>query len=147
MSIHTRSALVVTLCACAAVCLASSSRAFTLHRIAASLDLSRLAAANATHPGIAISSEALPVLPTSIELTSHSTEIEVRIPTECDAEIQIVDESGVRVCGARVHMPAGMQKVAFSGHDERGRSLPNGVYYYSVVTGNDVSTTRVTIAR
>jgi hypothetical protein len=147
LSIHTRSALVVTLCACAAVCLASSSRAFTLHHIAASLDLSRLASATPSNPGDATINVAHPVVPAAVELTSHSTEIEVHIPAECDVEIQVVDESGSRVCGARVHMPAGTQKVAFSGHDARGRALPNGVYYYSVVAGDAFSTMRVTIAR
>lgn len=147
MSIHTRPALVVTLCACAAVCLASSSRAFTLHHIAASLDLSHLASATPGDPGTAPLHVVHPVVPAVVELTSQSTEIEVRIPAECDVEIQVVDESGSRVCGARVHMPAGTQKVAFSGHDSHGRALPNGVYYYSVVAGDNVSTMRVTIAR
>ena len=147
MSIHTRPALVVTLCACAAVCLASSSRAFTLHHIAASLDLSRLASATPSDANTAPFGNVHAVVPAVVELTSQSTEIEVRIPAECDVEIQVVDESGSRVCGARVHMPAGTQKLAFSGHDVHGRALPNGVYYYSVVTGDAVSTTRVTIAR
>lgn len=88
-----------------------------------------------------------PVVPATVDLTSQSTEIEVRIPAECDVEIQVVDESGMRVYGARVHMPTGTQKLAFSGHDSQGRALPNGVYYYSVVAGDDVSTMRVTIAR
>jgi flagellar hook assembly protein FlgD len=106
-----------------------------------------LAAATPSDPSVTPFEVALPVVPAAVELTSQSTEIEVRIPAECDVEIQVVDESGSRVCGARVHMPAGTQKFAFSGHDARGRTLPNGVYYYSVVIGDDVSTTRVTITR
>jgi len=128
-------------------CLVSSSRAFTLHRIAASLDLNRLASTIPLDPSISPFEGVHPAVPAAVELTSHSTEIEVHIPVECDVEIQVVDESGSRVCGARVHMPAGVQKLAFSGHDERGRTLPNGVYYYSVVTGDNISTTRVTITR
>jgi hypothetical protein len=147
LSIHTRPALVGIFCACATVCLVSTSRAFTLHHIAATLDLNRLAAATPRDPSVTPFEVAHPVVPAVVELTSQSTEIEVRMPAECDVEIQVVDESGLRVCGARVHMPAGTQKVAFSGHDAQGRALPNGVYYYSVVTGDVVSTTRVTITR
>ena len=147
MRIYNRSALLGIFCACAMACLVSSSRAFTLHHIAASLDLNRLASTIPLDPSITPFESAHPAVPAAVELTSHSTEIEVHIPVECDVEIQVVDESGSRVCGARVHMPAGIQKLAFSGHDERGRTLPNGVYYYSVVTGDNVSTTRVTITR
>ena len=147
MRIHNRSALLGISCACAMACLVSSSRAFTLHRIAASLDLNRLASAIPLDPNITSFDAAHLSVPAAVELTSHSTEIEMHIPVECDVEIQVVDESGSRVCGARVHMPAGTQKLAFSGHDERGRALPNGVYYYSVITGDNVSTTRVTITR
>jgi hypothetical protein len=146
LSIRTRPALIVTLCACATVCLASSSRAFTLHHIAASLDLSRLASAP-NNPGASLSDEVHAVVPTAVELTSQCTEIEIRIPAECDVEVQVVDESGSRVCGARVHMPAGTQKFAFSGRDGNGQPLPNGVYYYSMVIGDDILTSRVTIAR
>jgi len=88
-----------------------------------------------------------PVLPANAELNSPSTEIEVRVPSECDVEIQVIDETGNRVCGALVHMPAGVQKLGFCGRDSQGRALPNGVYYYNVIVGDHVSTTRVIIAR
>ncbi len=87
------------------------------------------------------------VTPPVAELNSPSTEIELHIAVECDIEIQVVDESGVRVNGAKVHVPAGVQKLGFCGRDSQGRELPNGVYYYNVIIGDDVSTTRVTIAR
>jgi hypothetical protein len=127
------------------LCVAGSSRAFTLHRVAAALDVSRIAST----PPVTTEFSAidLATLPATAELTAPSTEIEVFIAKECDAEIQIVDESGQRVCDARVHMPAGKQKLGFSGRDAQHRSLPNGIYYYSVIVGDDVNTTRVTIAR
>ncbi len=87
------------------------------------------------------------VTPVAAELTSPSTEIEIRVVNDCDVEIQIVDENGVRVNGARVHLPAGVQKLGFCGRDSQGRALPNGVYYYNVIVGDEVNTTRVTIAR
>ncbi len=142
-----RPALVIVMCACAALCLAGETRAFTLHRIAASLDVSRIAAAGAP-VGATVSFDAHhAVVPAIAELFAPSTEIEVRIPTECDVEIQVVDEAGVRVAGARVHMSAGAHKFGFCGRDSQGHALPNGVYYYNVIVGDDVSTTRVTIAR
>jgi hypothetical protein len=44
-------------------------------------------------------------------------------------------------------MPAGVQKLGFLGRDANGRELPNGIYYYNVIVGDDVSTTRITISR
>ncbi len=86
-------------------------------------------------------------VPEFAELTAPSTEIEIHIATECEVEIQVVDEAGVRVNGARVHMMPGSQKVGFCGRDAQGRMLPNGVYYYNVIVGDNIRTTRVTIAR
>lgn len=144
MSIHSRPALL--LCLCAAVCLTGESQAFTLHRIAASLDVSHVAS-NASQTGAISSSTRQPMTPANAALNAPSTEIEIRLAAESDVEIQVVDEAGMRVCGARVHMPAGVQKLGFCGRDAQGRELPNGVYYYNVIVGDDVSTTRVTIAR
>ncbi|HXV14433.1 MAG TPA: hypothetical protein VEC56_09530 [Candidatus Krumholzibacteria bacterium] len=142
-----RPALTVALCMCAALGLTGKSHAFTLHRIAASLDMSHIASSSALS-GATISFDAHhAVVPAVTELTAPSTEIEVRIPTECDVEIQVIDEAGVRVSGARVHMPAGVQKLGFCGRDAQGRALPNGLYYYNVIVGDDVSTTRVVIVR
>lgn len=136
----------ITACACAAVCFAGESRAFSLNRIAASLDVSHIAAANNTGTAsTAVAHHA--VTPTTAELTAPSTEIEIRLTSDCDVEIQVVDESGLRVCGAHVHMPAGVQKLGFLGRDASGRELPNGIYYYNVIIGDDVSTTRITISR
>ncbi len=146
MRIHYRPALMVTVCACAAVCFAGESQAFSLQRIAASLDMSHIAAPS---NGVPVTTTSLhhAIAPATAELTAPSTEIEIKIPSDCDVEIQVVDESGVRVCGARVHMPAGVQKLGFCGRDTSGRELPNGVYYYNVIVGDDVSTTRITISR
>lgn len=145
MSIHNRPALL--LCLCAAVCLTGESQAFTLHRIAASLDVRHVAAANASRTSVINPSMLQPMTPATAALNSPSTEIEITLSAESDVEIQVVDEAGMRVCGARVHMPAGVQKLGFCGRDAQGRALPNGVYYYNVIVGDDVSTTRVTIAR
>ena len=150
MSIRNRWKVVLSLCACASLGAVGSASAYSLHRIAALLDLTHITA-NASF------SETLtyepfeditgPVLPSNAELNAASTEIEVHVPSACDVEIQVIDEAGNRVCGARVHMPAGVQKLGFCGRDAQGRELPNGVYYYNVIVGDHVSTTRVAISR
>ena len=150
MSIRNRCKVVLSLCACASLGAVGSASAYSLQRMAALLDLTHVTA-NASF------SETLtyepfeditgPVLPTATELNAPSTEIEVRVPSACDVEIQVIDEAGVLVCGARVHMPAGVQKLGFCGRDSHGRELPNGVYYYNVIVGDHVSTTRVAISR
>lgn len=143
MRIHIRPALLLSLCA--ALCLTGESQAFTLHRIAASLDVSHVAS-NAQTDAVKLNTRQ-PMTPATAALNAPSTEIEINLPAESDVEIQVVDEAGLRVCGARVHMPAGVQKLGFCGRDAQGRALPNGIYYYNVIVGDDVSTTRVTIAR
>jgi len=150
LSIRNRCKVVLSLCACASLGAVGSASAYSLQRMAALLDLTHVTA-NASF------SETLtyepfeditgPVLPTATELNAPSTEIEVRVPSACDVEIQVIDEAGVLVCGARVHMPAGVQKLGFCGRDSHGRELPNGVYYYNVIVGDHVSTTRVAISR
>ena len=140
-----RPVLTIAACACMVLCVTGSSHAFSLHRIAAALDVSHIAS---TPPvTVDFSTVDLATVPATAELNAPSTEIEVFITKECDAEIQVVDESGQRVCDARVHMPAGKQKLGFSGRDAHRRTLPNGTYFYSVIVGDDVNTTRVTIAR
>ena len=134
------------------IAFAGSSQASTLPRLAASLDFSRLAASGATGTGAMVDemSLALPArtaLPTSIELLGATTEVRIGLPHEADMNIEVTDESGTLVCSAAVHMPAGWQKVCFSGHGQDGRPLPNGVYFYRVVVGNDVTVTRVVINR
>jgi hypothetical protein len=44
-------------------------------------------------------------------------------------------------------MPAGTQKVGFSGYDALGHALPNGSYTYTVTAGDVVQTARVSILR
>lgn len=125
--------------------LVGTSYAFSLHRIAASLDMSHIAAASPNT--VALTELHHTMTPVAAELNAPSTEIEIHVIAECDIEIQIVNEDGVRVNGARVHLPAGVQKLGFCGRDSQGRELANGVYYYNVIVGDEVSTTRVTIAR
>lgn len=146
--------LIIPTLACAGVFVTAEAQAFTLHRIAASLGVRHIASLDVSNMATGLAGANLSldtqhaVTTQFVELTdAPSTEIEVRFVTECDAEIEVVNEQGVRVCNARVHMPAGVQKLGFCGRDAQGLALPNGVYYYNVIVGDDVSTTRITIVR
>ncbi len=133
---------------------AQNARATSLPRLAASLDLSRLAASVTAATDAALQadefSRAIPTrvtLPASVELLGATTEVQIGLPHEANLDIEVTDESGAMVCSARVHMPAGWQKVCFSGRGHDGKSLANGVYFYRVAVEGDVMVTRVVINR
>jgi hypothetical protein len=131
---------------------ARDAQATSLPRLAASLDLSHLAAAVAADVSPAADELKLAVptrtvLPTSVELLGATTEVQIGLPHEADLAIEVTDESGALVCNAQVHMPAGWQKVCFSGRAHNGSPLPNGVYFYRVTVDGDVMVSRVVINR
>lgn len=133
---------------------AGVSHAFTLQRLAASLDVRHLAASGIAGPAstalvdeMMLAVPARTVLPASVELSGATTEVRVGVPREADMDIVVTDEAGAVVCNARVHMPAGWQKVAFSGRGPDCRPLPNGVYFYRVTVDEDVTVTRIVINR
>ena len=67
------------------------------------------------------------------------------IPAECDVTIEVADDAGAPLFLAEVHMPAGWQKLGFSGRDALGRLLPNGIYYYTLTADGTSRTTRVVV--
>lgn len=128
--------------------------ASALQRLATSLDLSHLAASGTAGQGaaamvdeMAVAIPARTVLPANVDLRGASTEVRIGLPYEADMDIEVTNEAGAVVCVARVHMPAGWQKVGFSGRGHDGAPLPNGVYFYRVAVGDDVMVTRVVIER
>lgn len=152
MSNNVRRTLAPVAFACCFVCLTGAAEAFTLQRIAATIDLSGVAAANrpvGAVPTLAATSAGVfqLTLPPSIELLAPSTEVRIGVPTECDVTIEVADESGAPLCLAQAHMRAGWQKLGFSGRDTQGRSLPNGTYYYTITAEGTSRTARVTINR
>jgi hypothetical protein len=124
--------------------------ATTLQHLAASLDLSRIAApasANSAIDQLALAMPTRTVIPPTIDLLGPTTEVRVGLPHESDMNIEVTNEAGDIVCTASVHMPAGWQKMAFSGRDGKGHLLPNGVYFYRVLVAGEVMVTRVVINR
>ncbi len=153
MTVRIRSLVTPAIIVCALIGSSSTSHAFTLNRLAASIDMSRLAAGASGSGAAALANEvslAIPVrveVPPSVELVSASTEIRIGVPHESDVDIEVANEAGEIVCSARVHMPAGWQKLGFSGHGAHGVELPNGTYFYRVRVGDDILTTRILINR
>jgi hypothetical protein len=134
------------------LCFAGTSEAFTLHRLAAAIDMSGVAAASNNDLAVSTGDAAsgLPnrlTLPSTIELDGPSTEIRVGIPRDCDLSIEVSDQTGAPLFLALAHMHAGWQKVGFSGRDTQGRSLVNGIYYYTLTADGYSRTTQVTINR
>lgn len=142
--------------ACCGLTLVSArdAGASVLQRLATSLDFSHIAASGVAGSGAAglldemtLAMPARTVLPASVELLGATTEVRIGVPQEADMDIEVTDESGAVVCSAQVHMPAGWQKLCFSGRGHDGRPLANGVYFYRVAVGDDVLVTRVVINR
>ena len=134
------------------LCLAGTSEAFTLQRLATAIDMSGVAAAS-NHdlalPG-AETAAGLPIrlsLPAIVDLTGPSTELRIGVPRECDITIEVSNQTGAPLFLALAHMPAGWQKVGFSGRDTQGHPLANGIYYYTLTADGYSRTTQVTINR
>ena len=66
---------------------------------------------------------------------------------ECDATIEVSDSEGHLISSATLKLPAGWQKIGFSGRDSKGLPLANGVYRYTVLTTAGARSARVTIQR
>lgn len=137
-----------------AVGLAPSAHATVLPRLAVYLDLSQIASSVVAGSGattmideMMLAVPARTTLPETVELSGPTTEVRIGLPHEADMNVEVSNEAGDVVCSARIHMPAGWQKVAFSGHGPGGKPLPNGVYFYKVTVDSDVLVTRVVIAR
>jgi hypothetical protein len=129
--------------------IAGRSEAFALQRMAAVIDLSRVASGVVSLPSsqlIASIPQQL-VVPASVDLVGPLTEIRVGFPCECDVTIEVADDAGAPLFLAECHMPQGWQKVAFSGRDSSGAMLPNGTYYYTVTADGISRTMRVVVKR
>jgi hypothetical protein len=143
----------VVSCFCAAAFVVgqtSASEAFALQRMAAAVDMSHVAASGSvTIPasGLAVNVPSRLVVPPSIDLLGPTTELRVGIPIECDVTIEVADDAGAPLFLAEVHMPAGWQKIGFSGRDALGNPLANGTYYYTLTADGTSRTMRVVVNR
>lgn len=144
----------VVSCVCAATVFvmgqSSASHAFALQRLAAAVDASHFAASGSLalpSTSLAANVPARLVVPSTIDLLGPSTELRVGVPAECDVTIEVADDAGAPLFLAEVHMPAGWQKLGFSGRDTRGNPLPNGTYYYTLTADGTSRTTRVVVNR
>jgi hypothetical protein len=130
--------------------LADASRASTLQRLAAAVDVSHFASSGSFSlpaSGLTANVPARLVVPPSIDLAGPTMELQVGVPVECDVTIEVADDAGAPLFLAECHMPAGWQKIGFSARDASGHLLPNGIYYYTITADGTSRTMRVTVNR
>ena len=128
------------------VCLAASAEASALQRMAATVDMGKIASAVQITAPTPVANTLL-LEPLTAELATPTTEFRIRVPADTVVRIEVTNEVGECVCSARMLMPAGIQKVGFSGRDANGHLLPNGSYHYTVIAGDAMQTARVAILR
>jgi hypothetical protein len=129
------------------LCLAGSAEASALQRMAATVDMGKIASAVQITAPAFDAAHALLLEPLSAELASPTTEFRIRVPADTVVRVEVTNETGECVCSARMLMPAGIQRVGFSGRDANGHLLPNGLYHYTVIAGDAMQTARVSILR
>jgi hypothetical protein len=90
----------------------------------------------------------LEVLPNHPNPFSGSTELEIGLPRASDVSVEVFDVAGRVVRSIKVpNAAAGRQTVRFADHDDNGRTLPSGVYFYRVRAGASTLTRKMVIAR
>jgi flagellar hook capping protein FlgD len=127
--------------------LTASAEASALQRMAAGVDMGRIASAVQFNVPAQAASDALLLEPLTAELTAPTTEFRIHVSADTVVRVEVTNEAGECVCSARMLMPAGVQKVGFSGRDASGHLLPNGSYHYTVIAGDAMQTARVSIVR
>ena len=146
MSDRTRRVIAPAVCI-VMLCLAASAEASALQRMAATVDMGKIASAVQITSPTPAAAYALLLEPLTAELATATTEFRIRVPADTVVRVEVTNEAGECVCSARMLMPAGVQKVGFSGRDANGHLLPNGSYHYTVIAGDAMQTARVSILR
>ena len=76
---------------------------------------------------------------------------EVRIayslPNQCKAELVICDASGRIITKTTEEKESGQYEYLWQGKDQRGKAVPNGIYFVRLKTGNNLHTQKITITR
>jgi hypothetical protein len=76
------------------------------------------------------------------------TTMNLDLPARRDVKIEVFDVAGHRVRQENFGgMIAGRNEITFDGHDDAGRPLPSGVYFYRIHAGNETVTKKMVIAR
>jgi hypothetical protein len=78
---------------------------------------------------------------------SAGTTLRVWSPRNDAARADVFDVTGRRVRAQAIALREGWQDIAFDGHDDRGRPLASGVYFYRVRTAGETQTHKLVLAR
>jgi hypothetical protein len=93
-------------------------------------------------------SAALTVLQNHPNPFGGRTEFEVELTQDSDVRVDVFDVTGRRVRTIDVgDSPAGWRTIAFDGHDDGGRPLASGVYFYRVSAGTRTITNKMVLMR
>jgi len=78
----------------------------------------------------------------------QGTTMNLDLPSQSDVSIDVFDVAGHRVRQSHLgRMSAGSREITFDGHDDTGRLLASGVYFYRVHAGSETVTKKMVIAR
>jgi len=90
---------------------------------------------------------ALSVLPNHPNPFAGATLLRIGLPKASDITVEVYDVTGRRLRSLAVSGVAGWQNVAFFGHDDAGRPLPSGVYFYRISARGFMVQDKMVIAR
>jgi hypothetical protein len=76
-----------------------------------------------------------------------NTKIRFELPVGGSYEITIFDVAGRRVAGFRGAGSAGENSVTWDGHDDAGRQMSSGIYFYSLEAGSYQATRKMTLVK
>ncbi|HEU4929794.1 MAG TPA: T9SS type A sorting domain-containing protein [Candidatus Krumholzibacteria bacterium] len=90
---------------------------------------------------------ALTLLPNAPNPFSNLTTLRVGTPNAAEATLDVFDVAGHRVREERIPLTTGWQELPWTGIDQDGKPLPNGVYFYRIRSGKETRTHRFVITR
>jgi len=91
---------------------------------------------------------ALTVLPNTPNPFTGNTTLSIGLPKASDIEVDVYDVAGQRVRVEELpRQGAGWRSVDFDGHDDAGRSLASGVYFYRVHAAGTTVTRKMILVR
>lgn len=128
----------------------SGSRAFATwqDRRSGGWDIYALVMSVATGVGDTPALSALALGPNHPNPFLEGTTMNLDLPSPSDVKIDVFDVAGHRVRQSHLgRLSAGAREITFDGHDDAGRPLPSGVYFYCLHAGSESVVKKMVIAR
>jgi len=88
------------------------------------------------------------VAPPDFYLFARGTDLQLALDRPATVEVHVYNVLGQRVADlGRAALPAGSHRLSWDGRDASGRVAPSGMYFYRVVAGDRIATTRAAVVR